>query len=307
MKNIKTLIPDIHRVFEEPHDFAPDRIDQFSKTLANIIAEKINKSDSKPTLRMSNLGSPCSRELWYKMNTPEEAEKLPPEVRVKFLFGDILEALLLFLAEEAGHTVEGQQDTVELNGVKGHRDAIIDGVLVDAKSASSNSFKKFKEHLTYDLDDFGYIDQLQSYLQASQDDPLLKTKDEAAFLVIDKTLGHITLDRHVRNKTDYKKVVEQRRDMITEPEPPDRPYEDVAVGYVNKKTKEFVPNGNRKLGTKCGYCSFKNKCWPGLRTFHYANGPEFLTVVKETPRVEEARPQEGVNKDPYKVQGQLAQ
>lgn len=297
MKNIKTLIPDIHRVFEEPHDFAPDRIDKFSKTLANIIAEKINKGDAKPTLRMSNIGSPCSRELWYKMNTPEDAEKLPPEVRVKFLFGDILEALLLFLAEEAGHTVEGQQDEVELNGVKGHRDAIIDGVLVDAKSASSYSFKKFKEHLTYDQDGFGYIDQLQSYLQASQDDPLLQTKDEAAFLVIDKTLGHITLDRHKRNKTDYKKVVEQRRDMITHPEPPERPYQDVPMGA----------KGNRKLDTKCGYCSFKNKCWPGLRTFYYANGPEFLTVVKETPRVEEARPQEGVNKDPYKVQGQSAQ
>ena len=63
------------------------------------------------------------------------------------MFGDILEELLLFLAKEAGHTVTGQQDTLSISGVNGHRDAIIDGRLVDVKSASSYSFRKFKNNV----------------------------------------------------------------------------------------------------------------------------------------------------------------
>lgn len=277
MKSIKTLIPDIHKVFEEPHEFAPDRLEKFGHMLAKTVAEKINKTDEKPSLRMSNLGTSCDRQLWYKINTPHLAEKLPPETRVKFLFGDILEALLLFLAEEAGHTVEGAQDTVELNGVKGHRDAIIDGTLVDCKSASTYSFKKFKEHLTYSLDSFGYIDQLQAYLQASQDDPLLKNKDEAAFFVIDKTLGHMTVDMHTKSSVDYNTVVEMKRDAINQKEPPERGYEDEDEGA----------SGNKALGTACSYCPFKKQCWPGLRTFLYSKGPEFLSVVMKTPKVQE--------------------
>ncbi len=277
MKNIKTLVSDIHKVFEEPHEFAEDRLEKFGVSLAKIIAEKINKSDEKPSLRMSNLGTSCDRQLWYKINTPHMAEKLPPETRVKFLFGDILEQLLLFLAEEAGHTVQGAQDTVELNGVKGHRDAIIDGTLVDCKSASSYSFKKFKEHLTYSLDSFGYIDQLQAYLQASENDPLLTNKEEAGFLVIDKTLGHITLDMHSKSSVDYNTVVEMKRDVINSKELPERGYEDEPEGA----------SGNMKLGTVCSYCPFKKQCWPGLRTFLYSKGPEFLSVVMKTPKVQE--------------------
>lgn len=277
MKDIKTLIPDIHKVFEEPHEFAEDRLEKFGKSLAKVIAEKINKADERPTLRMSNLGTYCDRQLWYKINKPELAEKLPAETRVKFLFGDILEQLLIFLAEEAGHSVTGAQDTVELNGVKGHRDAIIDGVLVDCKSASTYSFKKFKEHLTYHLDSFGYIDQLQAYLQASQEDPLLLNKDEAAFFVIDKTLGHMTIDMHSKATTNYNTVVDMKREIISKTELPDRGYEDEPEGA----------SGNKALGTNCSYCPFKKQCWPGLRTFLYSKGPIFLTEVAKLPKVQE--------------------
>ena len=80
---------------------------------------------------MSSLGAKCSRQLWHKKYNPEEVEKLPYHVKLKYLFGHILEHLLLFLAREAGHTVEGEQQTLEINGVIGHRDALIDGVQTD--------------------------------------------------------------------------------------------------------------------------------------------------------------------------------
>jgi len=119
---------------------------------------------------MSSIGQPCERKLWYSINEPMEAEGLSGETRFKFLYGHILEELLLFLAGVAGHDVVGRQDTQEIEGVEGHRDAVIDGVVVDAKSASTYSYKKFEEGKLTENDPFGYVDQLQSYLYAGQDE-----------------------------------------------------------------------------------------------------------------------------------------
>jgi hypothetical protein len=60
----------------------------------------------------------------------------------------------------------------------------LDGVLVDFKSASSFSFKKFKDGSILNDDPFGYIAQLSSYSEA--DNNL-----NAGFVVIDKTTGEL--------------------------------------------------------------------------------------------------------------------
>lgn len=44
---------------------------------------------------------------------------------------------------------------------------------------------------------------------------------------------------------------------------------------------------NKKLCTSCSYCNFKKQCWPEMRTFMYASGPEFLVEVVDVPRVME--------------------
>lgn len=276
MKSIDTLVDDIYSLFTDK-DFTPDpaNVDAFARRLASHICNRIAEERGKPTLRLSNLGTPCSRKLWYSINEPEAGEELPPEARIKFLFGDILEELLLFLAKEAGHTVEGCQDEVEIEGVRGHRDAIIDGRLVDCKSASSYSFKKFAANGLREDDPFGYLDQIGSYLEASQDDPALKEKDVASFLVIDKTLGKICLDTYAFPcEYNYKKKVTETRSIL-EGEIPPKGYEDVPEGK----------SGNRKLCVQCSYCPFKLHCWSNLRTFIYSTGPVFLTKVEREPKV----------------------
>jgi hypothetical protein len=205
---------------------------------------------------------------------------IPPATRLKFLFGDILEELLLFLAKEAGHTVEREQTEIDVNGVKGHIDGIIDGRLVDCKSASTFSFQKFKDHSLPADDPFGYLDQLGCYLTGSESLDELKDKDVGSFLVVDKTLGNITLDTYPKPSKDYAQVVEQKRKMLEFPEPPERSFTD----------QKFQESGNRKLGVACSYCPFKFKCWPDLRVFEYAgqNGskkPVFLTTVVKEPKV----------------------
>jgi hypothetical protein len=278
--NINTLVGDIYGLFTD-ETFTPssDQVETFGRRLAEKVSGRIGERQSASTLRLSNLGTPCNRKLWYSVNTPESGEKLGPDVKIKFLFGDILEELLLFLAEQAGHKVEGQQDELDLHGVKGHRDAVIDGVLVDVKSASSYSFSKFDKHLLPADDSFGYTTQIDAYLEASQGDERLAEKQSASFLVIDKTLGKICLDTHEKRNVDYETLVSEKREMLSNDSPPPRGYADEPEGK----------SGNRKLGTVCSYCNFKYTCYPLLRGFAYAGRPVFLTKVVREPNVPEIK------------------
>lgn len=226
---------------------------------------------------MSNIGKPCERQLWYEINQPENGEKLRPETYMKFMIGHLLEEVVLFLAELSGHEVTGRQDTQEIEGIKGHRDAIIDGTIVDVKSASSYSFKKFKEGTLRDNDPFGYVSQLQSYLFAGQTDDQVKDKEIAGFLVVDKTLGHITLDLHKKSDDNWTEIYNSKKEVINSSEVPERGFSD----------EPFGASGNLKLGTNCSYCPFKKLCYPELRTFLYSYGPVHLTQVNREPAVPE--------------------
>lgn len=279
MKTIKTLVEDIYGLFSDKktEPFSDDSVGDFSRRLGRKISSRIADERGPPTLRLSNIGTPCRRQLFYRIHNEESAEPLPPEARLKFLFGDILEEMLLWLASEAGHKVEGEQDEVTFHGVKGHRDAIIDGHLVDCKSASSFSYNKFASGLTADGDSFGYIPQLQTYLRSSQEDPALRDKDEASFLVIDKTLGKITLDTHKKDSVDYERKVDDLREILARDKPPPRDF----------APEPFGKSGNEKLPLVCSYCPFKKLCHPGVRTFVYSTGPVYLTKVVREPDVYE--------------------
>lgn len=272
-KTIDTLVEDIEDILEKPHEWNKENAEELGHNIASVILSKLSHPGKKE-LRMSNLGESCDRKLWYSVNTPELEEPLRHNVRLKFLFGDIIEELMLFLAKEAGHTVFGRQTQLELFGVRGHRDAVIDGVLVDVKSASTFSLKKFKDGLNASTDSFGYLPQLAAYRDASTD----TTSSDMAFLAVDKTLGNIVLDRHKKTREiDWERIIAKKRDILAKNSPPNRGFSD----------EEFGKSGNRKLGTKCSYCGFKQHCWPGLRTFLYSSGPVHLTEVVRLPDVPE--------------------
>jgi hypothetical protein len=275
LPEITTLIRDIYQLFDKPHPPKPQNIQAFAEDVAQIMSERMSEQRQGGYLRPSNLGQPCERKLWYSVNSPEDAELLSSKVRFKFLYGDLIEALVLFLAREAGHKVEGCHDEVEIDGVKGKRDAIIDGVLTDVKSANTRAFDKFENHTLKEDDPFGYVKQLGFYREASQADERVIVKDKAAFLAVDKELGSLVLDIHHKDpEEDWETLIAQKREMLAHSEPPDRAFEDVPEGK----------SGNRRLKVPCTYCEFKKKCWPGLRVFMYSNGPMFLTNVGKEPK-----------------------
>lgn len=273
-KTIDKLVDDIYEVVNEGTENFQElenNIDTFSANLKEVFLQRLFENKQEFRLRPSNIGTPCLRKLWYEKNTPEDAEPLPPEAKLKYLFGDILEQLLLFLARQAGHKVENEQYPIEHGDVTGTIDGEIDGVLVDCKSTSSYGFHKFSDGRLDDDDPFGYIDQLNVYMRGMN-------KKEGAFLVIDKQLGKITLDRHKANDVDYLAKIDHIKEVLEYDTLPPRGFEDEPDGK----------SGNRKLGVNCSYCPFKFKCWPNLRVYGYAQGPRFLTHVAKEPKVDKA-------------------
>jgi hypothetical protein len=273
LATLDTLVQDIYALLES------GKFDLDSDKLAKMIAFKLSENQDKASLRMSNFGTPCERKLWYTVNMPDQAEPLKGNALLKFLTGHILEEVILSLAEQAGHSVEAQQETVEVEGVVGHIDAIVDGVVIDVKSANARSFTKFRDHELATNDPFGYIDQLELYHHALQADERVRGpgKREAAFIAVDKELGHVVVDKYQVQERDWEKEVQEKKVMLASSEPPPR-------GFFPEPHNK---SGNLKLPTPCAYCPFKKTCYPGLRTFIYASGPVYMTRVTKEPDVRE--------------------
>jgi len=280
MKKIDTLVRDIYKTVEGKGSWNDVVCNTFGKNVSSVASQRFS-SPQKPRgyLSLSSVGTPCKRKLWYKVNKADRGEPLKPNTLLKFFYGDMIEELVLSLAAASGHKVEGQQDRLEVHGVKGHRDAVIDGMTVDVKSCSSYAYKKFKEGKLRDDDPFGYISQLSSYVYAGKDDPLVTNKTHGAFLAVDKQNGHICLD--VYDFTEDLKIKE--KEMLSAIK--------MVRGRIPKEKIEPVPQSktsdNTKLSTQCSYCEFKYLCWEDVRTFIYSYGPEYLVDVVTEPKVPE--------------------
>lgn len=279
----ETIPEDIYKLLEDDnhHEANEENIQWAGEAFKALLRDRLTKREVKSgedVLRFSSIGKP-DRQLWMLANKSETLEKMGGKQNFKFLYGDCIELLLLFLAAEAGHEVTRQQEELEVDGIKGHIDAVIDGVLVDSKSASRFAYPKFADG-TYVFDDpFGYVPQLSAYAHAAD-------LDKAGFLVACKDTGEICyapLDQSYIRGNRPSERIKRVRDVIDLPEPPGRCYDDVPEGK----------SGNRRLGVGCSYCAAKTECWKdsnsgaGLRKFYYSGGPKWFTVVKKEPKVAE--------------------
>lgn len=274
MKDIGTLIGDIYKVLEGSSDpFSFSSVDVTPHLLKTLKPKSYVRQPN--TLRFSEVGTPCPRALWMKVNAPEKAEKHTGQTLLKFTYGHCLEDILLALTEAAGHEVTGRQERAEIplsNGwrVVGSLDAFVDGYLVDVKSVTKQSENKFKEGLNDENDAFAYRLQLSGYAVA-------KERTEAAFFTIGKELGNLGF---YPIKVDKGWVYDRMEAAVST----------VTGSLETLKRLDPVPDGrsgNEKLCTTCSYCGFKKECWPEARKFLYSGKPVWLTTVKKQPRVEE--------------------
>ena len=144
-KTIHTLVDDIYRLMETKEaDESVDveaEIDKFGEAVKDLMRTEFardRKRDGR-TLRLSNIGRD-DRYLWNVANGTEVGDKIKPHTYVKFMYGHLIEEMLLFLTRMSGHTVTNEQKVCEVQGIKGHMDCSIDDVVIDVKSASAFAF-----------------------------------------------------------------------------------------------------------------------------------------------------------------------
>lgn len=277
MKYINQLIPDIQALLKTKGWMTDELSREFASEITRRVKAQYDEGTPRTTLRLSGLGPRCPCALWYSVRHPELAESLPPWAEFKYTFGHIIEALAIVLAKASGHTVTGEQDELDVDGIKGHRDCVIDGCLVDVKSTSSFGFKKFQDGSIAQDDQFGYLDQLDGYLVGSRNDPLVSVKDKAYLLAIDKQLGHMVIYEHTLRERSIRDRIKEYKDIVALRDPPRCECKSVADGK----------SGNLKLDTRASYSPQKFCCKPNLRTFLYASGPVYLTHVARKPDVME--------------------
>ena len=285
-KSLDTLVEDIYNTIGVLSDgeqikISDKLLEELGIDIVSAVKEwatpvKRNKATSQ-TLRMSNIGKP-QRQLWYDMHEERDgSNKMEPVTFIKFLYGHILEALLIFSVKLAGHKVTGEQKEVSVKGIKGHMDCKIDGEVVDIKTASGYAFRKFKEGTLAEQDSFGYLAQLAGYEEAEK-------TSKGGFLAFNKETGELALFRpQDLDKPNIKDKIDKVKQIIKSDSPPDYCFSEVPEGKA----------GNMKLPKECTFCPYKFKCKAdsndgvGLRVFTYAKGLTYLTKVVKEPNVEE--------------------
>lgn len=274
--DIKSLIADISN--GKPANMTEENLNVFLQNIKEAMLawnKPYNAEKYAGKLRMSILGKP-SRQLWYDKFSPKDKKEENAGLNLKFLYGHIIEHLVLYLAELSGHKIEDQQMKVEIDGVTGHIDSKIDGEICDVKSASSFSFKKFQTGEIVGDDPFGYHAQLSGYETANG------TKD-GGFLVVDKSTGDICFYKpDDMAKPNVKTLIKDLKNTLEQDTPPEKCYP-----YKEEK------NGNKTLAIGCQFCPHKWECHTdanggkGLRVFRYANKDTILADVIKLPKVDE--------------------
>ena len=279
-KTLDTLVEDIYNkigvLADNKHiDLDEDTIEQFGESMKQILYDWSHPTPrGKPALRMSNIGRK-ERQLWYDMKSEGSPERMPPSLFIKFLYGHLLEEIVLFLVKLSGHEVTSEQKEITVSGIKGHMDCVIDGEVVDVKTASNYAFKKFKDGTLAEDDPFGYMAQLAGYESA-------EGTTHGGFLALNKESGELAMFKPDNfDKPNIKKKITSIKKAVKLATPPDKCYDDEPDGK----------SGNMKLARGCTWCRFKYDCHKdandgkGLRVFKYSTGYRYLTQVPKVPNV----------------------
>jgi hypothetical protein len=282
-KSIDTLLRDIAGILKNGRDEAvldPENYIKFARNMGKLAIDQIAPEErvrtSKNMVRASELGTKCLRQHYYKVNEPDKAEQLPGNVRFKFMYGNLIEEMVLLLAREAGHTVEHEQEVVTYTtsagtDIVGHIDAQIDGVVVDVKSASPYGFEKMLNKTDWD-DTFGYKPQLSFYHLYFP----YGVSNDPRFLLVDKVSGRLGFGYmgtvHGNTLSDMADDLADAAQHGTE--------------LVLPRQRVKPHSRGETLPVVCSYCAFKRHCWrdandgAGLRAFSYSTGPVFFTEIK---------------------------
>ena len=283
MKGLDTVVPDIYSHLKSLSDgvalpLTEKDIDLTVEGIREALLSWAMPEDRNKdfTIRMSNVGKPA-RQLWFEQRDEDSKRDIDAPTQLKFLYGHLLEEIVLMLVRMSGHTVTDEQKEVDIKGIKGHMDCKINGEVVDVKTASRFAFNKFQNNGLANDDPFGYLGQLSAYETA-------EGTSNGGFLVMNKESGELCM--HIPDQEDKLDINNKIDNLIPA----------LRLDSVPELCYAPIPDGtkgNMKLPKGCSWCKYKYECHKDandgqvLITFKYSKGYTYLTKVVSEPKVEE--------------------
>ena len=250
----------LDKVSKEPVEISDKLVEEFGEACKSALRKQFaEERRSKFEPRMSNIGRPLCQLQMESKNVKGEGQ--PYNVKMRNTFGDLIEALAIFVLKSSGVVIEDEQKNVKYkfgeSDIKGRLDVTIDKKVWDIKSASPYSFEKkfgtlggFEEVVKDDA--FGYASQGYLY-SASEKIPF------GGWIVINKSTGEWTVCETPLADDQYREKAlddaEKNLKALKNNEPFKRCYNDIEETFRTKKT------GNKVLGTVCSFCPYKLPCW----------------------------------------------
>jgi len=258
-------------------------VDEFKTSCGKAVEKQFSRQkDAQERIRMSGLGRPVCQQQLNMRGQPKQSSYNDV---MRFLFGDLVEAVAMLVMKASGVKVIGEQQPCELvlDGelIRGTLDVILDeeGELKvwDIKSASPYSFDyKFKKGYDTIKDDdaFGYI--MQGHLYGES-----KNLPFGGWIVINKSSGEWAV---VPAPEDQ---MEERKQLILEAN-------DIVKRIKSNKFKipftpewetyrvngETVRTKNKLMPKMCTFCEYKSHCWSKA-----SYQPKITSRAKSPPNV----------------------
>ena len=246
---------------------SPSAIMDFANECRDAIDKQIN-SRREFRIRMSGLGRPICQQI---LEREKHVEDMDYNAFFRFLFGDIVESVLVLIMEQADVEIVEKQKAVSLDiagqKILGTLDLILKdemGVdkVWDVKSASEWAFKfKYTGYGGYDKikedDPFGYVMQGHLYGEATG-------LPFGGWIVVNKSSGEIAMveapDWQEEDRKEYMKDAEVRVKRLLDPNPDFvKPFKSEFETY--KVKGEIIRTGNKTLPKICGMCGYRSHCW----------------------------------------------
>ena len=256
----------LQRISRGEAKISPAILREFKKSCADALEKQFTRQEWR--LRMSGVGKPLCQQQLGKEGIEEE---LDYSTIMRFIFGDLIEAVAIAILKGAGVEVSDQQKRVsaEIAGktISGSMDLKIKGLdgtkrIWDVKSASPYSFdKKFGElggYASLKKDDpFGYIAQGMMYEHADGD-------KFGGWIAINKSNGEWAICA-VPEDTEEEKIevidsVTRKVSMLNDTNTKFRKFPD-HLEY-HKTSDGEIATGNRLMHLTCSMCGYKKHCWP---------------------------------------------
>ena len=250
----------LDKVSRESVKISDSLVEEFGEACKNSLRKQFSNERRKDfKVRMSNVGRPLCQLQMEAKNIKGEGQ--PYNAKMRNTFGDLIEALAIFVLKSSGVKIEHEQKKVKykFNGseIEGQLDVKIDSKIWDIKSASPFSFeRKFGESGGFEEiakeDAFGYIPQGYLYSESEK-------LPFGGWIVINKSTGEWLICETPEIDNEYRQaalaLAERNIKAIKNKIPFKRCYEDIEETFRTKKT------GNKVLGTACSFCPYKLPCW----------------------------------------------